>query len=81
MSLVGRHARHDQVHDEARTADVLRKVEAEARSLGADGIVIAETYRALVELSIARELDRFDGSRDASESSTNRWAAGRGAPK
>jgi isochorismate pyruvate lyase len=50
----------DQVRDEARIADVLRKVEAEAGRLGSDPKVVSVTYRALVEASIEHELDRFD---------------------
>lgn len=53
-------ASRDQVRDEARVADVLEKVEAEARRLGADSKVIAAAYRALVEASIERELESFD---------------------
>lgn len=56
-------ASRDQVRDEARIADVLKKVEAEARRLSADAAVIIETYRTLVEYSIAHELDRFDALR------------------
>lgn len=50
----------DQVRDEARIADVLAKVTAEAERLGADPRVIAEAYLALVESSIRHELERFD---------------------
>jgi isochorismate pyruvate lyase len=50
----------DQVRDEARIADVLQKVEAEARKLGADPAVVAQAYRALVEASIGHELETFD---------------------
>jgi len=50
----------DQVRDEARIADVLEKVETEAVSLGADPKVVASAYRALIEASIAHELDEFD---------------------
>jgi isochorismate pyruvate lyase len=50
----------DQVRDEARIADVLRKVEAEARRLGVDGKVVVATFRALVEASITHEFDQFD---------------------
>lgn len=50
----------DQVRDEARIADVLQKVEAEARRLGVDDKIIAAAYRALVEASIAHELEEFD---------------------
>ena len=50
----------DQVRDEARIADVLSKVDAEARRLGIDPEVIAAAYRSLVEASIAHEMDEFD---------------------
>jgi isochorismate pyruvate lyase len=50
----------DQVRDEARIADVLKKVEAEARRIGANASVLVETYRTLIEASIAYELERFD---------------------
>lgn len=52
--------RRDQVRDEARIADVLMKVEAEASRLGADAKVITAAYRALVEASIAHEFETFD---------------------
>jgi isochorismate pyruvate lyase len=52
--------RRDQVRDEARIADVLMKVEAQASRLGADPKVIAAAYRALVEASIAHEFEMFD---------------------
>jgi isochorismate pyruvate lyase len=50
----------DQVRDEVRIADVLKKVEAEARSIGANAGVLMETYRTLIEASIAYELEQFD---------------------
>jgi isochorismate pyruvate lyase len=50
----------DQVRDEARIADVLKKVEAEARRIGANASVLVETYRTLIEASIAYELEQFD---------------------
>jgi isochorismate pyruvate lyase len=50
----------DQVRDEARIADVLAKVEQEARRLGADPRVIAAAYRSLIEASISHEMDEFD---------------------
>ena len=49
----------EQVRDEARIADVLKKVEAETRRLGADPTVILASYRALIEASIAHEFDKF----------------------
>lgn len=48
------------VRDEARIADVLMKVQAEASRLGADPNVVANAYRALVEASIAHEFEVFD---------------------
>ncbi|HWA49873.1 MAG TPA: chorismate mutase [Dongiaceae bacterium] len=52
--------RRDQVRDEARIADVLRRVESEAARLGADPKVVASAYRALVEASIVHEFEKFD---------------------
>jgi isochorismate pyruvate lyase len=49
----------DQVRDEARIADVLKKVEAEARRIGANAGVLVQTYRTLIEASIAYELEQF----------------------
>jgi isochorismate pyruvate lyase len=50
----------DQVRDEARIADVLKKVEAEARRIGANAGMLVQTYRTLIEASIAYELKKFD---------------------
>ncbi len=55
----------NQVRDEARIADVLKKVEREARKLEVqtilgDPTVILETYRALIAASIEYELRIFD---------------------
>jgi isochorismate pyruvate lyase len=50
----------DQVRDEARIADVLSKVAAEARRLGCDAAVVTTAFRALVEASIAHEFSAFD---------------------
>ena len=50
----------DQVRDEARIADVLNKVGAEALRLNADATVVTAAYRALVEASIAHEFRQFD---------------------
>ena len=52
-------SRHE-VRDEARITDVLKKVEAEARRIGANAGVLVETYRTLIEASIAYELEQFD---------------------
>lgn len=56
--------RREQVRDEARIADVLMKVQAEASRIGADPKVIAAAYRALVEASIAHEFEMFDRRKD-----------------
>jgi isochorismate pyruvate lyase len=50
----------DQVRDEARIAEVLAKVVAAARQAGADPKVTDAAYRALIEASIAHELEEFD---------------------
>ena len=50
----------DQVRDEARIADVLKKVAATACDVGADAKVIVATYQTLVEASIAHEFGSFD---------------------
>ena len=50
----------DQVRDDARIADVLGRVTAEAHRLGADGNVVAAAYRSLIEASILHELEAFD---------------------
>ena len=52
--------RRDQVRDEARIADVLAKVSAEARRLDCDAAVVTTAFRALVEASIAHEFAAFD---------------------
>ena len=52
--------RRDQVRDEARIADVLMKVEAEALRRGADPNVVVAAFRALIEASIAHEFEQFD---------------------
>jgi isochorismate pyruvate lyase len=54
----------DQVRDEARIADVLRKVEAESRRLGADPDVVTKAYAVLIEASIDHELAAFDRLRN-----------------
>ena len=50
----------DQVRDEARIADVLAKVSAEARRLGCEAAVVTTAFRALIEASIAHEFAAFD---------------------
>ncbi|WP_119303595.1 chorismate mutase [Dongia deserti] len=56
----------DQVRDEARIADVLQKVRAEADRLGADSEVIAKAYASLIEASIDHEFVAFDRLRSRS---------------
>ena len=53
----------DAVRDEWRKADVLAKVEAAAVRAGAPAEQVAALYEALVEASIAYELERFDQTR------------------
>jgi isochorismate pyruvate lyase len=53
----------DQVHDDARIADVLGKVSAEARRLGCDPAVVTTAFRALIEASIAHEFAAFYSTR------------------
>jgi isochorismate pyruvate lyase len=50
----------DTIRDEARIADVLAKVRAEALRLGCDPEVVTAAYKALVEASIAHEFAAFD---------------------
>ena len=50
----------DQVRDQARIEDVLAKVEAEAKRLGADADVVRRAYAALIEASIEHEFVAFD---------------------
>jgi len=50
----------DQVRDDARVADVLQKVEGEAKQLGADPEVVRKAYSALIEASIEHEFVTFD---------------------
>lgn len=51
------------VRDEPRKADVLAKVAATAAAERAPGDRIVALYEALIESSIAYELDRFDAIR------------------
>jgi isochorismate pyruvate lyase len=53
-------ADRDTVRDDARVADVLAKVRAEAQRLGCDPEVVVAAYKALVEASIAHEFAAFD---------------------
>ena len=50
----------EQVRDEARIADVLAKVRAEAERLEANSEVVAKAYAALIDASIDHELVAFD---------------------
>jgi len=51
------------VRDEARKAQVIDNVRARARAVGIPDTVIADVWEALVEGSIAYELERFDSLR------------------
>nr|WP_298687345.1 chorismate mutase [uncultured Dongia sp.] len=53
-------ASRDAVRDEPRVEDVIAKVRAAAVANGMDPDFIEPIYRALVERSIAHELDLFD---------------------
>lgn len=47
------------IRDEARISDVLEKVKAEAGRVGLNQEIAAAVWRALMEHSIALEMDRF----------------------
>jgi isochorismate pyruvate lyase len=51
----------DLVRDDARVADVLAKVRQTAEQKGIDADLIVAVFRELVERSIAREFQLFDG--------------------
>ena len=51
------------VRDEARKADVIAKVKAEARVLGLNEQQIAHMYDQLIEASIRYEMDAFENLR------------------
>lgn len=51
------------VRDEARIADVLEKVEAQARREGLSVVIAERVWRALIEACIAHELDAFERNR------------------
>jgi len=53
--------RRDLVRDDARVADVLAKVRQTAEQKGTDADLIVAVFRELVERSIAREFQLFDG--------------------
>jgi isochorismate pyruvate lyase len=48
------------VRDEARKAEVLAKVKAEARARGLDDRLVADLYDQLIEASIAYETEVFE---------------------
>ena len=48
------------VRDEARKAEVIAKVKAEARALGLDDQQIARLYDQLIEASISYEMGAFE---------------------
>lgn len=63
-------AHRNAVRDEGRKAQVLGNVKALAQEAGAPPSVVADVYEALIEGSIAYELDKFDArrpERDAAE--------------
>jgi isochorismate pyruvate lyase len=53
----------EAVRDEARKADVLARVRVQAAGAGAPVEPVVGLYEALVEASIAYELERFDAAR------------------
>jgi isochorismate pyruvate lyase len=53
----------EAVRDEARKAEVLRNVAANAQAEGAPDAAIVALYDRLIEASIAYEFDRFDALR------------------
>jgi isochorismate pyruvate lyase len=57
----------DQVRDEARKRQVIANAQAEASRLGLDPAVVAMLWEALVEASIAHELEQWDRIRQAAE--------------
>ena len=57
----------DQVRDEARKRQVIANAQAEASRLGLDPAVVATLWEALVEASIAHELEPWDRLRPAAE--------------
>ncbi|MBI3677931.1 MAG: chorismate mutase [Proteobacteria bacterium] len=57
------------VRDEARIADVIFKVLAEAQKLGLSAQIAEPVWRALVENSIAHEFKMFDAKRANSSNS------------
>lgn len=53
-------SKRSDIRDEARIADVLTKVKAEAAKAGLSGEIAVAVWRALMENSIALEMERFD---------------------
>lgn len=56
-----------QVRDEARKRQVIGNARAEAQALGLDPAVVEMLWEALVEASIAHELEKWDRRRAAAE--------------
>ena len=56
-------AERGAVRDEARIADVIAKVVAEARRVGLNPAIAEPVWRLLVERSIAYEFEVFDAQR------------------
>lgn len=54
--------RRDQVRDKERISAVIDHVRSKAAAQGAPANLIADFYRNLIELSIGRELERFDSA-------------------
>jgi len=52
-----------RIRDEARIADVIGKVVAEARRAGLSPAIAEPVWREIVERSIAHEFDAFDARR------------------
>ncbi|TAN09665.1 MAG: chorismate mutase [Burkholderiaceae bacterium] len=50
----------DQVRDEARIADIVRRVRAKAQAEGGDPALMEVLYRALMETCIAHEAHEFE---------------------
>lgn len=50
----------NQVRDDERVIDVIKKVSKHADKVGADPELISNLYRSMIEWSINYEFDRFD---------------------
>jgi isochorismate pyruvate lyase len=57
----------DQVRDEARKRQVIANAQGEAARLGVDPQIVGDLWEALVEASIAHELEQWDRLRPAAE--------------